>query len=185
MTAKITPTEDEVNCFRELMEGVQRIQSDRVLPDHPKPPPHPIQTRKDPALVTETLLHSPHDPDDSQPGDTVSYCRPGVKKTVLRKLHRGQYSIGAEIDLHGMTAAMAIKALTQFLKQAHHCSTHCVHIIHGKGQRSSNQGPVLKPLVNHWLRNRDDVLAFCSAKPSDGGTGALYALLKRSHPPKR
>ncbi|MCP4406934.1 MAG: DNA mismatch repair protein MutS [Gammaproteobacteria bacterium] len=178
MTSKIPPVEDEINYFRELMGGVRRIRSDRVLPNHPKPPPHPIQTRKDQAPVMKTLLHSPYDPDDTQAGDTVSYYRPGVKKTILRKLGRGQYSVGAKIDLHGMTAAKAIEALTQFLKRAQHSPSRCVCIIHGKGHRSSDQGPVLKPLVNRWLRERDDVLAFCSARPADGGTGAVYALLR-------
>lgn len=178
MTSKTPPVEDEINYFRELMGGVRRIQCDRILPNHPKPSPHPIQPHKGQAPVMKTLSYSPDDPDDIQAGDTISYYRPGVKKTILRKLGRGQYSVGAKIDLHGMTAAKAIETLTQFLKQAQHCPTHCVRIIHGKGHRSSDQGPVLKPLVNHWLRKHDDVLAFCSARPADGGTGAVYALLR-------
>jgi DNA-nicking Smr family endonuclease len=40
--------------------------------------------------------------------------------------------------------------------------------------------PVLKGKVNHWLQQRDEVLAFCSARPVDGGTGAVYVLLKRA-----
>jgi len=50
--------------------------------------------------------------------------------------------------------------------------------VHGKGRRSRQPGPVLKGLVDHWLRQRDDVLAFCSARPADGGTGAVYVLLR-------
>jgi DNA-nicking Smr family endonuclease len=57
----------------------------------------------------------------------------------------------------------------------------CIRIIHGKGKRSrNNKGPVIKTKVNHWLRQRDDVLAFCSARPIDGGTGAIYVLLRRN-----
>jgi DNA-nicking Smr family endonuclease len=53
-----------------------------------------------------------------------------------------------------------------------------VRIIHGKGYGSNNQGPIIKPLVNKWLQQRNEILAFCSARPNDGGTGAVYVLLK-------
>ncbi|MBK8752826.1 MAG: Smr/MutS family protein [Candidatus Competibacteraceae bacterium] len=54
----------------------------------------------------------------------------------------------------------------------------CVRIIHGKRVRVRNhRGPVLKQKVNYWLRQRDEVLAFCSARSVDGGTGAIYLLL--------
>jgi DNA-nicking Smr family endonuclease len=55
-----------------------------------------------------------------------------------------------------------------------------VRIIHGKGNGSVQRRPVLKGKVNHWLQQRDEVLAFCSARPVDGGTGAVYVLLKRA-----
>ena len=54
----------------------------------------------------------------------------------------------------------------------------CVRIIHGKGYGSNNKGPIIKPLVNKWLQQRNEILAFCSARPIDGGTGAVYVLLK-------
>ncbi|MGH8503098.1 MAG: Smr/MutS family protein, partial [Gammaproteobacteria bacterium] len=113
-----------------------------------------------------------------QPGDALQYCRPGVRKTVMRKLKKGQYRVGAELDLHGLSARSAQAALTGFIQDARAADTRCVRIIHGKGRRSSNRGPVIKPLAGAWLRRREDVLAFCSARPVDGGTGALYVLLK-------
>ena len=54
----------------------------------------------------------------------------------------------------------------------------CVRIVHGKGHRS-DFGPVLKRMVDRLLRQLDDVLAFCSARQMDGGTGAVMVLLKR------
>jgi DNA-nicking Smr family endonuclease len=185
MPKKTIPTDDEVTCFRELMDGVQPIRSDRVVHHLPKPPPHPVQTRKDEARVMEMLLHTPYDIDDLQPGEVINFYRPGIQKTILRKLRKGHYQIGAEIDLHGLTASMAVEALTQFLKQLDHTQARCVRIIHGKGHRSGNQGPVLKPLVCNWLTRCDQVLAFCSARHVDGGTGALYVLLKRKQLLKR
>ena len=179
MTDKIIPAEDEITCFRALMDGVQRLKTDRVIPEPPKPPPHPVQTWKDDASVMEKILHYPHDTEELQLGDAINYNRPGIQNAVLRKLRKGQYRIGAEIDLHGMSAVVALEALTRFLRQAQNSSSRCVRVIHGKGHRSSNHGPVLKPLVCKWLSKRDEVLAFSSARPMDGGTGALYVLLRR------
>jgi DNA-nicking Smr family endonuclease len=53
-----------------------------------------------------------------------------------------------------------------------------VRIIHGKGYRSGARGPVLKNAVNLWLRRHLDVMAFASARAIDGGTGAVYVLLR-------
>jgi len=40
---------------------------------------------------------------------------------------------------------------------------------------------VLKNKLNLWLRQHNDVLAYCSARQSDGGAGAIYVLLKQSN----
>ena len=113
-----------------------------------------------------------------QAGDVLSYCQPGIQKQVFRKLKRGQYSITTELDLHGLTRAEAEVELIDFIDYALTENIRCVRIIHGKGLGSNNNGPVIKPLVNRWLRRRDDILAFCSARPVDGGTGAVYVLLR-------
>ncbi|MGH8236763.1 MAG: Smr/MutS family protein, partial [Steroidobacteraceae bacterium] len=43
---------------------------------------------------------------------------------------------------------------------------------------SGPRGPVLKNVVNHWLQRADNVLAFGSARAVDGGSGAIYVLLR-------
>jgi DNA-nicking Smr family endonuclease len=106
------------------------------------------------------------------------YGRPGLQRRILRRLRRGHYSLAAELDLHGMTVPVARVALQAFLQECRRRDLRCVRIIHGKGRRSSNEGPVLKVKVDRWLRQREDVLAFCSAQPADGGTGAIYVLLR-------
>ena len=83
-----------------------------------------------------------------------------------------------ELDLHGMTVAEARPMLAEFIADSRQQRLRCVRIIHGKGFRSASAQPVLKGLVNNWLRQHDGVLAFCSARPADGGTGAVYVLLK-------
>ena len=52
-----------------------------------------------------------------------------------------------------------------------------MRIIHGKGLGSKNREPVLKTKVKLWLARRDEVLAYCQARPVDGGSGALIVLL--------
>ena len=77
-----------------------------------------------------------------------------------------------------MTQLQAQQELNEFIELVRSEGIRCVRIIHGKGYGSSNKGPVIKPLVNRWLQRRSEVLAFCSARPVDGGTGAVYVLLK-------
>lgn len=170
--------QDPQPSFQELMGDVKRLSHDRVVHRRPRPDPVPVQSRRDAVRVMEELLRDPRDPEALQPGDVLSYHRPGLRRPVLRKLRRGQYSIAAELDLHGLGTDEAQQALAGFIRQACAGGSRCVRIIHGKGKRSSNQGPVLKPLVNRWLRRCDEVLAFHSARPVDGGTGAVYVLLR-------
>jgi DNA-nicking Smr family endonuclease len=112
-------------------------------------------------------------------GDAVSFRRASVREDTLRKLRRGQLAVEAEIDLHGLTRHAAQDALRQFLNECVLHGLRSVRVIHGKGLRSGPAGPVLKEGVDHWLRKLDNVAAFASARPVDGGTGALYVLLRR------
>jgi DNA-nicking Smr family endonuclease len=109
---------------------------------------------------------------------TLAFKRNGVPDQVMRKLRRGLYPMDAELDLHGHTQAAARLRLAQFLAASHAEGIRCVRIIHGKGYRSGGRGPVLKIAVDLWLRRHFDVMAFSSAKAIDGGSGALYVLLR-------
>jgi DNA-nicking Smr family endonuclease len=111
-------------------------------------------------------------------GDELIYLRPGIGSGVLRKLRRGQFSVGAELDLHGKTVSEARDALALFLKESQTFGIRCVRIIHGKGLGSRHGRPVIKGKLDRWLRMRDEVIAFSSARPIDGGTGAVYVLLR-------
>lgn len=113
-------------------------------------------------------------------GETLSYLRPDSPPPLLRKLRRGQFSVTASLDLHGMTIDEARNTIARFFREQRRELRCCVRIVHGKGNRSIGQIPVLKRMVNHWLPQRDDVIAFCSAPVHDGGTGAIYVLLRKS-----
>lgn len=177
MSKRVPPTEAEL--FREAVGEVRRIENDRADLPGRRPPPIPQQRLRDEAAVVRDMLSDPVDPAELETGEELSYTRPGLQHTVLRKLRRGQYSVEKELDLHGLTVEEARQALAVFLQQCTNDRNRCVRIIHGKGNSSFNKQPVLKGRVNHWLRQRNEILAFCSARPVDGGTGALYVLLKR------
>jgi len=83
-----------------------------------------------------------------------------------------------EIDLHGMNRDEARRALAEFLAESLHHGTRCVRVVHGKGLRSPQKTSILRQLVRGWLAQRDEVLAYCQAKPQDGGEGAVIVLLK-------
>jgi DNA-nicking Smr family endonuclease len=174
---KVDP--DERELFREAMREVRPLRSERRAPDAPRPAPHPSRLEADEAEARAALSSGAFDDPERDPGEEQVHVRPGLQKRVLRRLRRGQYAIEAELDLHGMTRTQAERALSELLRHARERRLGCVRIIHGKGRRSSNEGPVLKPAVAGWLRRREDVLAFCSARPVDGGSGALYVLLGR------
>jgi DNA-nicking Smr family endonuclease len=110
--------------------------------------------------------------------DALSFQRPGVRTQVVRRLRRGLIPIDGELDLHGLTQSAAREQLAQFLAQSRAAGRRCVRIIHGKGHRSGARGPILKNAVDLWLRRHLDVMAFTSARAVDGGTGAVYALLR-------
>ena len=170
--------DDEDIDFADLIGEVKTLSNDRVVPTRPKPSAKPKETLRDQGEVMQTLAHGELTIDEMQPGELLEFVRPGIQNQVLRKLKRGQFSIGAELDLHGHTKLEALDALEEFLNFAREENIRCVRVIHGKGYGSTNKGPVIKPLVNKALRRKDEVLAFCSARPVDGGSGALYVLLK-------
>ncbi len=174
--------------FADILDDVKPLHSDRLnqAESHaPKPRPMPKKTLNDQPHNPKESLQISFDTEDLQPGDSLSFCGPGVQKSIFRKLQRKQYSIGAELDLHGMTVAEAQSSLSQFIHGSRRKNIRCVRIIHGKGHGSGNQGPRLKPMVNQWLQQRKSgIRAFCSARPEDGGTGAVYVLLKSLSPMK-
>ena len=111
-------------------------------------------------------------------GDALSFQRAGVRTQVVRRLRRGLIPIEGELDLHGLSQAAARYQLAEFLTYSRDTGRRCVRIIHGKGYRSGARGPVLKAAGDLWLRRHPDVMAFTSARALDGGTGAVYVLLR-------
>lgn len=110
--------------------------------------------------------------------EVLSFSRSGLQHNVLKKLRQGKNPIEHSIDLHGLTVAQARQQLLTFLAECETSGIRHTLIIHGKGYRSREK-PVIKPMVNRWLRQLDNVLAFHSAQPADGGSGAVYVLFRK------
>ena len=170
--------EDDHSLFAEAMRGVAPIKAKHhVLPNGRVLSTRPRQSEADERAVLSEMLDEP-DPDWLESGDTLLYRAPGIQDGVLRKLRRGQYRIERELDLHGLNRNQAHSAISEFLAYCKDQDVRCARVIHGKGNGSPNSGPVIKTLLDGWLRKRHQVLAFCSARPVDGGTGAIYVLLR-------
>jgi len=170
--------DEDVRLFHEAIGPVRRLRSETSLPATPRPSPEPTQFLRDEAAVRDELLDMPFDPALIEVGEELSYLRDGYPPALLKSLKRGRFAIEDEFDLHQMTLEVARAAVVDFLADCHRRGLRCVKIIHGKGLRSRANGPVVKRLVDRMLRQRDDVIAFASARPMQGGTGAVVALLK-------
>jgi len=168
--------------FHREMEAMQV----RPLPAHgrharkPAPPePHPHSRRRDDAAVLQSSVSDDIDVESLLDTDeALSYRASGIGPDVLRKLRRGEWSIQAQIDLHGLRVDEAREALVTFLKLALKRNQRCVRVVHGKGLGSQGKTPVLKGKARAWLVQREEVIAFCQARPAEGGSGALVVLLR-------
>lgn len=154
---------------------VKPVRQTIQAPDSLKPKPHKrpqhesLVQQEPPARV----------PDDEAPReDVLSYTGNGIQKRLMLQLKRGNLPIGDRLDLHGLTVEQAHQQVIQFLQHSQTNGYRCVLVIHGRGARSAGNIPVLKMNVNRWLLDHPDVLAFHSAQIRDGGTGAVYVLLR-------
>lgn len=110
---------------------------------------------------------------------TLSWCQHGIPRKRFSELKQGKIHWDAKLDMHGLRADDAAQTLLDFISRHQALEHRCLLIVHGKGNHRS-EAPVLKNLVNHWLPQIPQVLAFHSALPREGGNGALYVLLKRN-----
>ena len=165
--------------FREAVGRVQRVvhQRDRSKPQAPAPKPR--QHHLDEQAVMDELASGRFDFSEVETGEEISYLDPSLAPKTLKQLRRGHWRVQEELDLHQMTVAAATVAIRDFLAEAHARGITAVKIIHGKGLRSGPEGPKLKRMTASVLARHRHVLAFASAPPTDGGTGAVHVLLKR------
>lgn len=176
MRKKNIPPEDS-ELFRRSIGKVEPVITDKLLLKTGKKP-KPCPARPAPDFEARIDISAAADNEELSQEDLVSYTAAGLQKNVLKKMRQGMFGLDAEIDLHGLSSREARQQLLRFLYFCVEDGCRCVHIIHGKGYRSPGNRPILKNELNKWLRQHQDVQAFCSASPRDGGTGAVYVLLR-------
>ena len=187
---KKTPARSEGLTEEELWSVA--VDGARPLPDRSarvKPGPQPLSVvpaRLDPeleaydelrALVTGEVAFDIKDSDEFIEGHAH-----GLDTHVVRKLRRGEFAVQAHLDLHGLLKDEAKAELDGFLTRSRQQGKRCVLVVHGRGLHSKDQVPVLKEALKRWMaseRFARHVLAFATARPHDGGAGAVYVLLKR------
>lgn len=177
MTKK-KPGNDDDDLFRRLMADVKPLATPaRITPSKPPVSPHP-KRRELPPSTTHHFVER-QGIDNVAADEQLSFSHDGPQRRLLQHLRRGEIPRESRLDLHGQTIAEAGTALDEFLRNAQRNRHRCVLIVHGKGHRSPSGQPVLKAQLNRWLRDAPIVLAFHSARARDGGSGALYVLLRR------
>jgi DNA-nicking Smr family endonuclease len=168
---------DDQDAFREAMRDVKPLDTDPRTPFGPIRKPVAATARRPGNSMADQLAAM--DGGEVDTGEELLFRRPGISERIFKRLRRGVFSIQDELDLHGLTVAEARKVLRDFISECAGHNRGCVRVVHGKGLGSGRRGPVLKAQVNRWLRQWDEVLAFATARTRDGGSGAVYVLIRR------
>ena len=178
------PSVNEKDLFMEAMAGVEPIaRNDCMVHDTtPRPPQTPeYDCDAETLLQLEKLIKHG---EGFVVADTPEYIEGtgyNVHPELTKRLQRGDFSIQAHLDLHGLGVESAKNAFDKFFKDAITTGKGAVLIVHGRGL-SSPAEPVLKTKVVEWLTCgpwRKWVVAFTSARSFDGGAGATYVLIRQ------
>lgn len=171
--------DDDVSLFRRHVGGTRPLKGvgERVLPVHRVPRRASPAAPPDGQGTTEGGFE-PEPIGNIERGSRIEFARPGLQRREIRRLRRGYHRVQDQLDLHGLLASEAERAVLEFVDHSRARGLRCVRIIHGKGRSSTGGRPVLKAVVDRWLRRCDGVLAFCPAPDNAGGTGAVHVLLR-------
>lgn len=158
-------------AFSKAMKGVKPL----ARRDKWQPPP---RTR---AVSPPAPPEEPVQFEVARVGERVEGRAPGIDRKHLRRLRSGDVPVDVRVDLHGLHGPEAREAVREALIGAAEAGRRCALVIHGRGHRSE-RGSVLREALPRWLAEPPLgawVMAFASATPADGGTGATYVLLRR------
>lgn len=183
---KAAPLDAESRLFLEAVGAVEKVRETKTRVGPPPPPSAdqlriPNEEAESMAALAE-LVSSGGEFDLADSDEFIEGAVQGFDERVMRKLRGGDFSMQAQVDLHGMTRDVAKDALDVFMQKSRTAGHRCVLIVTGRGLHSKDQVPVIKQGVQQWLtrgRVAKYVLAFCTAKPKDGGAGAVYVLLRK------
>jgi DNA-nicking Smr family endonuclease len=175
---------DDADLWASAVAGIERIEDPRGRVGPPPPAaPQPFRDPDADALEELRALVQGERPFDLADSDEfIEGWITGFDHGIVRRLRRGDYAVQGHLDLHGLTRDEAKLAAERFLKESRERGKRCVLLVHGRGLHSKDQMPVLKESLKRWLstaRFGKHVLAFATARPSDGGAGAVYVLLRK------
>jgi DNA-nicking Smr family endonuclease len=178
------PQVDDEALFRQAFEGVRPLGAPKAERLVPAPQVKREIVSEDAEVLAELsdLVSGQGTFELTETEEYVEGARLGLDPRLLSQLRRGEFSVQAHLDLHGMIQADAKEAVTNFIVDSVRKGRRTVLIVHGRGLRSPGGLPVLKHAAAQWLSHGiagGYVLAFATARPNDGGAGAVYALLRR------
>ena len=178
--------EEEMSFFLNAMSGVTPMPSDqrksfrnagsRVRPLRP-----PTDESGRVMEQLQGLVRGSVELDITFSDEYIEGAVQGFSRRLMKKLKRGELPVQNYIDLHGLTRHEAESEVANFILESFKNGLRCVLIVHGRGLNSPESLPVLKEGLPQWLnrgRVRKMVLAFATARPYDGGTGATYVFLR-------
>jgi DNA-nicking Smr family endonuclease len=175
--------EDESALFQQAVADARRLAADVHVPAISYRAPVALSDHEREVLRELDALVSGETPFALVEGDEYHEGRAsGVDPRVVRRLHRGEFSIQAELDLHGVDAQSAHALVDRLCADAHARGLRVVKIVHGRGRNSPGGEAVLRPSLPRWLSRGPTgklVLAWSTAPQTDGGAGATYVLLRR------
>jgi DNA-nicking Smr family endonuclease len=177
------PASDE-DAFAAMAAGAKPLTGAVPLAPQkvgPKPPPPRPDDEQLVMRELDELVHGARAFDFADTEEYVEAAVRGFDARVVKQLRRGDFAVQAHLDLHGMRREEARQKVAEFIAKAHTEGKRCVLIVHGRGLGSKDNIPVLKEKLTAWLTRGAigrHVLAFTSARPWDGGTGAVYVLLR-------
>jgi DNA-nicking Smr family endonuclease len=178
---------EETNLFLEAMSDVRPLtKSKNTLTRYPNSdirPAHPVKDDELEVLAhLSDLISGTAQMDITFSDEYIEGSVTGFSRKLMRRLKKGRFPIQDYIDLHGLKKREAEIRLRDFLLKSQRLGLRCVLVVHGRGLNSENNIPVLKERLPVWLNRgpiKKIVLAFSTARTYDGGTGAIYILLRK------
>lgn len=180
MTNDLISDEDR-DLFRQAMRTVEPLNQVKpkagIERETVKFVRHQAELQSPPSSVEPVYLSSQYS-ENTHADSLLTYRVASLPIKRFKQLQKGLIPWQARMDLHGLRVDDAADKLRQFIRTQTEIGHRCVLIIHGKGGHHG-ETPVIKSYTNHWLKQFPEILAFHSALPRDGGTGAVYVLLRR------
>jgi len=175
--------DSDADLFAEEMADVRRLEQDRHLPELRLRTPTPLSEREREVLLELDRLVSGESPFELRDSDEYLEGKVrGLDPRVMKQLRKGEFTVQADLDLHGHDAATARVQVERYIQKCHGLGLRCLRIVHGRGRNSPGRVPVLKTSLPRWLSRgptRLIVLAYATAAAKDGGAGATYVLLRK------